>query len=435
MEQKQDQNITKGAVRNANSRIIFKNPELCCQFLKDNFDIPLLKNIRPEDIEDVSEKYQAYLGIELESDSVKRIHLKPGEFNHENGMYVVSLIEHKSYVDYDVAMQLLKYMACIWDDYAREMEQKNPGITARKGFRYPPILPIVYYEGREKWTADLYLKDRIFLKEIFQDYLPDFTYHVVRIHDYTNEELLRRMDEMSLLMMLNKVQSPEDMEFFLGTSKAGIEEIIRRAPQNIVEIIASTIHSLCIKMDMSTERTAQCVEAVKERNMGYLFENMERLDIQIERKYDKKYREEYERKWEDAQKEFAKMRQEMEIAKQKMKREQQEMEKEQQEMKKEQREMERAQQEMEKEQREMERAQQEIEKERQEMRKEQQEIAEVAEKSIKNFIKAYQCVGFQKELALKKLEEEFFLSSSEAEEKVNRYWECPPSGEEVLKAD
>lgn len=384
MEQKQDQNITKGAVRNANSRIIFKNPELCCQFLKDNFDIPLLKNIRPEDIEDVSEKYQAYLGIELESDSVKRIHLKPGEFNLETEMYLVSLIEHKSHVDYDVPMQLLKYMVCIWGNYAREMEQKHPGITARKGFRYPPILPIVYYEGRENWTADLYLKDRIFLKDIFGSYLPDFTYRVVRIHDYSNEELLARKDEMSLLMMLNKVQSPEDMENFLGARKERIEDIIRNAPQNIIEIIASTIHSLCIKMDMSTERAAQCVEAVKERNMGYLFENMERLDIQLERKYDKKYREMYEQKWEDAQKHFAKMYQDIEKAQQ-----------------------------------DMEKAQQDLEKVQ---KSAQEKIAEVTEKSIKNFIKLHKSVGTQKELILKGLEEEYSLSPLEAEDKLNCYW-------------
>lgn len=51
-----------GAVRNVNSKKIFRNAELCCQFLRDNFDIPILKNLRPEDIEDVSEQYQAYLG-------------------------------------------------------------------------------------------------------------------------------------------------------------------------------------------------------------------------------------------------------------------------------------------------------------------------------------------------------------------------------------
>ena len=32
---------------------------------------------------------------------------------------MISLIDHKSDVDYNVAMQLLKYMACIWAEYEK----------------------------------------------------------------------------------------------------------------------------------------------------------------------------------------------------------------------------------------------------------------------------------------------------------------------------
>ena len=75
-------------------------------------------------------------------------------------------------------------------------------LSSGKGFRYPPILPIVYYEGAQNWTAELHLRDRILMKEIFQEYLPDFTYQVIRIHNHSNEELLSRADEMSLLMLI-----------------------------------------------------------------------------------------------------------------------------------------------------------------------------------------------------------------------------------------
>lgn len=66
---------TIGQVRDANSRTIFKNANLCAQFIKDNIDIPELKDVKPEDITDMTEKYQAYLGIQFESDTVKRIQL------------------------------------------------------------------------------------------------------------------------------------------------------------------------------------------------------------------------------------------------------------------------------------------------------------------------------------------------------------------------
>ncbi|MCI8764682.1 MAG: Rpn family recombination-promoting nuclease/putative transposase [Lachnospiraceae bacterium] len=37
---------------------------------------------------------------------------------------MISLIEHKSKVDYNVVMQIFRYMSFIWEDYEREMEKK-----------------------------------------------------------------------------------------------------------------------------------------------------------------------------------------------------------------------------------------------------------------------------------------------------------------------
>lgn len=110
-------------------------------------------------------------------------------------LFLISLTEHKSVVDYDVAMQLLKYMLCIWLEYGKEMEQQNAGISGRKIFRYPAIIPVVYYEGKKAWTADRHFRGRIAKGNLFQDWIPDFCYEVVRIHDYSNEELAKKAKE------------------------------------------------------------------------------------------------------------------------------------------------------------------------------------------------------------------------------------------------
>lgn len=275
------ENVAVGQVRDGNGRMIFKNPELCAQFLRDNLDLPFLRDVQPEDIQDVTEKYRAYLGIHFEADSVKKIRLHDME-NQE--LFFVSLIEHKSEVDYNVTMQLLRYMVCIWTECAREMEAKQEGITRTKGFRYPPILPVVYYEGSANWTADMNFRDRIQLQEVFGSYCPNFTYKVVRLHDYTNEELLDREDEMSFLMMVNRVQTSKDLENFLQVEQETVKRIVDKASPQILEIFAETIWSLCMKMNVPLREAEKCVEKVKERNMGYLFANMEKMDIQEERR-------------------------------------------------------------------------------------------------------------------------------------------------------
>ena len=47
-------------------------------------------------------------------------------------------------------MQIFRYMVYIWERYERQMEQKQPSCMKRKDFSYPPIIPIVYYEGKDK---------------------------------------------------------------------------------------------------------------------------------------------------------------------------------------------------------------------------------------------------------------------------------------------
>lgn len=273
------------SARDINSKRIFSNATLYAQFLKDNVDLPFLKNVRPEDIEDVSERYQPYLGLEFEADTVKKIWLRDNE-GHIVGipLFLISLTEHKSAVDYNTAMQLLKYMVCIWTVYGKEMEEQDNGSTKRKGFRYPPILPIVYYEGKAEWTAAFHLRDRIWMGDIFGQLIPDFSYGLVRNHDYSNEELLSRGDEMSLIMMLNKIQSAEDFRKLMEASPNQIAGILERTQQNIKDIIKDTMFSLFMKMHVPLEEAKQYVELIEECRMGYLFENMEKIDIQAERR-------------------------------------------------------------------------------------------------------------------------------------------------------
>ena len=291
--------------RDINSKAVLGNPILYAQFLRDNINIPFLKNVQPEDIEDVSERYRPYLGTEFESDTVKRVWIHQDnntDSRTQEPLFLISLTEHKSQVDYDVAMQLLKYMLCIWLDYGKERKAQKTGASDRKGFRYPAIIPIVYYEGKPSWTADRQFRARISGGDVFCKWIPDFTYEVVRLHDYSNEELLSRGDEMSLIMLFNKIQDVIDLSEFLKLPQESLSRIVRDTPEAIIDIIVSVMESLCGKIDATEEETRKCVSKVKERKMGYLFENMEKMSIQEERRNTALARAEVERVKIDAEK-------------------------------------------------------------------------------------------------------------------------------------
>jgi len=304
--------------RDISSKTVFGNAVLCAQFLRDNFDMPVFKNVQPEDIEDVSERYYPYLGTEFISDSVKRIRILDIEKGKKKGRteppFLVSLIEHKSLVDYDVSMQLMRYMVCIWTEYRREMEKIQKGCTGQKGFRYPVIVPIVYYEGKEEWTADRHLCGRIRDSSGFSGWIPDFRYEVVRIHDYSDRELLERGNEMSLIMLINKIQNTEDLEHFIRIPPDKMNRIIQNSPDHVVEVLVTVMESLCLKIDASAEERLQCVRKVKVHDMGYLFENMEKISIQEQRKKT----EEQRKKTEEQRKKTEEQRKRAEEAEEKL---------------------------------------------------------------------------------------------------------------------
>ena len=278
-------------VRDVKSREIFKNERLTSQFLRNYTNIPLLSNVMPEDIEDVSKKYRAFLGVEYESDTIKKVYIRKPDGTIEREVFVLSLIEHKSDIDYDVAMQLLRYMCVIWQEYKATQNKIKKSSSHNKDFRYPLIIPIVYYEGKRKWTAGLNLRDRIEFADEMEKYIPDFTYQVVSLNKYTNEELSKKHDEMSLVMLINKIQSAEDLAEFRKISEKIVDNIYGNAPEEIKEIYKKILWSLLIKLQVPGDEAQEIMGGIGGQGMGYLFENMDKMDIQAERRNTKREKE------------------------------------------------------------------------------------------------------------------------------------------------
>lgn len=181
-------------------------------------------------------------------------------------------------------------MACIWAEYEKTFLSERGKIGKNKSFKCPPIIPVVYYEGKKEWTADMYLRDRIMFSDILRPYIPDFKYIVVRNHDFSDEELLAREDEMSLLMLINKFQTADDITNFRDIEKDKIDSIIHNSSEQVIDIIAAVVRSLCTKIHISAEETDDAVQKVREHKLGYLFENMEKIDIQQLRKEAEEWR-------------------------------------------------------------------------------------------------------------------------------------------------
>lgn len=277
-------------VKDSSSKIIFEDPVLCSQFLRGYVDIPILKNVQPEDIEDVTERFVHMFSEERNSDIVKKVHTKV----NDTAFFLISLIEHKSVVDYNVVMQILRYMVFIWEDYEKEMERQHKGISRTKEFKYPPVLPVIFYDGADNWTAATRLQERILFSDMFAEYIPDYQCILVQLNDYSNEELLKRKEELSIVMLIDKLKNAADYAR-LGQKldREYLSEVTDQSPEYLLDIIAQVVEILLVKLNVPDEEVELFTGQIKERKMGELLANFEAWDVQaIRREAREEFREE-----------------------------------------------------------------------------------------------------------------------------------------------
>lgn len=277
--------VEKEIIKNLDNYIlyimIFGDSHLCAQFLRGYVNIPLLKDVQAEDIEDVSERYVHVDKEERNSDVVKKVRLK----GNETPFYLISLIEHKSQVDYNVIMQVLRYMVYIWEDYEKEQEKEHAGISKTKDFKYPPVLPIVYYDGITDWEKGIELGNRVFLSDIFESYIPNFKCILVQLKNYSNAEIMEKKDELSIVMMISKLQKAADFAVISREVSAEyLNEVTAGTPEYLLDIIAQIVEILLLKVNVPREEAEAFAGQVKERPMGELFANFEAYDVQATRR-------------------------------------------------------------------------------------------------------------------------------------------------------
>ncbi len=98
-----------------------------------------------------------------QSDRLFRVALKDGD-----DAYIYTLLEHKSTPDPRTPVQILGYLARIWDRFLAETEGAPE--------RLPAILPMVIYHGRAPWTVPTSVMEWIAAPPAIRDQLRDLRY-------------------------------------------------------------------------------------------------------------------------------------------------------------------------------------------------------------------------------------------------------------------
>ena len=269
---------------------VFEQSELFIDFLENFVSIDILKNLSPDKIDDISTRHLPLFTDNKDSDTIKKITLD----NDEN-IFVISILEHESKVNYTSSFKMLQYITYVLVEYVKENDKKYKEEMDRHGstklklsthidFKYPPVFPIVFYDGADTWTSETNLFDKTDMNSIFGKYIPKFEYELVNLNDYSQSDLVQFNNALSLLLIIDKIKKPEDIKKLKKLPEQFIEEMAKKVPEHFLKLFRDCIELLLRKINAPTEEIGEIVKQLYERRFNTMFEFIEGYDVQATRK-------------------------------------------------------------------------------------------------------------------------------------------------------
>jgi hypothetical protein len=254
-------------IKDASLKLILGNHELFVQFLHDFIPLDALKDVRPDDIEDLSERFLPLVQEGRDADTVKRITLKD-----KAPLFVIAIVEHESEVNFRTPFKLLQYICFALDRYEKDMEEEQPGVTTRKGFRYPPVLPIVFHDGAQPWTAVRNFRDRTALNEVFGKYIPGFEYILVDLKSYRVEDIVKFNDVLSLVMLIDRIGSMKTKEELGNLPKDYFERMGLQIPEGLIKLLHDVVTLLMNRFEYPEEDIEEITGYIDKKENKAMFE-------------------------------------------------------------------------------------------------------------------------------------------------------------------
>ena len=261
---------------------IFGETELFIEFLENFIPIEILKNIKPENVEDVTERFLPLFSDNQDSDTIKRINLENSQ------LFVISIVEHESEVNYASSFKMLQYITLVLDDYIKENDKKYKEETEKNGeskiklskskdFKYPPVLPIIFYDGVSKWTSELNFFNKVEMNNIFAKYIPKFEYELVDLNLYSQQNLVDFQNALSLILIVDKVRRAEDIKKLKDLPKNYIEEMAKKIPEHLLRLFSDCVKLLLERANAPREEIESITEKIYERRLNNMFEFVDGL--------------------------------------------------------------------------------------------------------------------------------------------------------------
>ena len=127
----------------------------------------------------------------------------------KNWLYVYLLLEFQSTVDWFMAVRIMTYVGLLYQDLIKSE-------SIRTGKKLPPVLPVVLYNGDNRWQAPVNIKELIIpVPGGLEHYQPHLHYLLLDEGSYGDPELATLRNLTAALFRLENSRTPEDVERIL----------------------------------------------------------------------------------------------------------------------------------------------------------------------------------------------------------------------------
>lgn len=152
-----------------------------------------------------------------EADLLYRVSLPGGR-----EAFIFILQELQSYVDYTMIFRILVYVVNTLMKYFMDSAQNE---REQSGFRLPAMVPIVFYNGMERWTAVKSLREYQDSGDIFGNYILNLKYYLVDLAQIDEEYILSTNTVLDNIMYCDKFRKKLELAGAIRTAYGRVGEL------------------------------------------------------------------------------------------------------------------------------------------------------------------------------------------------------------------
>jgi len=181
-------------------KALFSHAEMVADLLRGFVREDWVNELDFSTLEKVSGSYISDDLREREDDIIWRIRWG------KDWLYVYLLLEFQSTVDWFMAVRIMTYVGLLYQDLIRSE-------SIHKGEQLPPVLPVVLYNGDNRWQAPVDISELIIpIPGGLERYRPQLHYLLLDEGSYHDHELASLRNLTAALFRLENSRTPEDVQ-------------------------------------------------------------------------------------------------------------------------------------------------------------------------------------------------------------------------------